>query len=270
MKKIILLLTLLALITVPALAKKGNKIIVAGSTTVLPIAQATAEVFMDDNPEINISVRGGGSSVGIASVMAGTSDIGSASRHAKTKELATAREKGINIYENIIANDGIAVIINPENNIDNLTMEQLKDVFTGKIQNWKEIGGSNRPIVVVSRDVSSGTYEVFNKLVLKGSRNKTDALMLASNNTVSTIVSNTPGAIGYVGLGYITDKVKALKINNVEPSKKTVQSNEYQISRTLNMYTKGKPKGLVKQYIDFILSPEGQKIVEEQGFISAK
>ncbi len=270
MKKIVILLALLAFIAFPILARKGNKIIISGSTTVLPIAQATAEVFMDNNPEINISVRGGGSSVGIAAIMAGTVDIGNASRHAKTKELATAREKGINLYENIIANDGIAVIINPENSVNNLTMEQIKDVYTGKIQNWKEIGGPNRPIVVISRDVSSGTYEVFNKLVLKGARIKIDALMLASNNVVATIISNTPGAIGYIGLGYITDKVKALKINNVEPSKETVQNNTYQISRTLNMYTNGAPKGLVKQYIDFILSPEGQKIVEEQGFISAR
>ena len=270
MKKTVIILTLLTLIVVSVFAKKGNKITISGSTTVLPIAQATAEVFMDKHPEINISVRGGGSSVGIASVMAGTSDIGSASRHAKTKELATAREKGINLYENIIANDGIAVIINPENNVNNLTMEQIKNIYTGKISNWKEVGGPSLPIVVISRDVSSGTFEVFNKKVLNNAKCIDGALMLASNNVVATIVSNTPGAIGYVGLGYITDKVKALKVNNVEPSKETVQNNKYQISRTLNMYTKGKPKGLVKQYIDFILSPEGQKIVEEQGFIGAR
>ena len=267
--KILLIATLISLMVAPIWAK-GNKITIAGSTTVLPIAQATAEVFMDKNPEINISVRGGGSSVGIASIIAGPVDIGDASRHIKSKELVQAREKGINPYENVIANDAIAIILHKDNPINGLTLEQIKDIYTGKIQNWKEVGGPNRPIVIISRDVSSGTFEVFNKKVLRGAIGASGSLMLASNNAVATTVKDTPGAIGYAGLGYVTDEIKAIKVNGILPSKQTVQNKKYPIARTLHMYTNGTPKGIVKDYIDFILSTEGQELIEEQGFISVK
>lgn len=266
--KIILIGLVVMMMSVSAFARgKKLTITIAGSTTVLPIAQATAEVFMDKNPDINISVRGGGSSVGIASIMSGTVDIGDASRHIENKELAAARKSGINIVEHIVANDGITIVLNNSNTIDALTLSQLKDIYTGKIQNWKELGGKNMPIVVVSRDVSSGTFEVFNKLVLKNAKGLNSALMLASNNAVVTTISTTPGAIGYVGLGYVTDKIKAVSVNGVKATEKTIQTKEYPISRTLQMYTRGIPTGIVKQYIDFVLSPEGQDIVEQQGFI---
>ena len=270
MKKLFILITVLSLIILPVLAKKGNKLTIAGSTTVLPITQSTAEVFMDNNPEINISVRGGGSSVGIASIMAGTVDIGNASRHIKSKELVAARESGIDPYENVVANDGIAIIVNKKNTIKNLTIEQIRDIYTGKYSNWKELGGPSMPIVVISRDVSSGTFEVFNNIVLAGATQMSSALMLASNNAVASTVESTPGAIGYAGLGYVTNKINAVKVNNVMPTKKTIQTKEYPIARTLHMYTNGKPRGIAKKYIDFILSAEGQKLVEEQGFISIK
>ncbi|MEA2104738.1 MAG: PstS family phosphate ABC transporter substrate-binding protein [Candidatus Cloacimonadota bacterium] len=266
LKKIVITNIIMMLIVVPCLAKR-NHVTIAGSTTVLPIAQATAEIFMDNNPEINISVRGGGSSVGIASIMAGTVDIGNASRHIKNKELLAARESGINPVEHIVANDGIAVVLHKDNSVKALTMAQVKDIYTGEIQNWKELGGKNMPIVVISRDVSSGTFEVFNKLVLKGAKSIDGALMLASNNAVVTTISSTPGAIGYAGLGYVTKRIKAVTIDGIMPTVKTIQSKEYPISRTLHMYTNGTPKGLVKQYIDFVLSAEGQNIVEELGFV---
>ncbi len=269
MKKTILILTLFSLMAFPVFAR-GQKITISGSTTVLPVAQATAEIFMDQNPDINISVRGGGSSVGIASIMAGSADIGNASRHIKTKEITSARENGINPYEIVVANDGIAVVLHKDNPIKNLTVQQVKDIYTGKISNWKDLGGPSMPIVVISRDVSSGTFEVFNELVLSGSKAIDGALMLASNNAVVSTIASTPGAIGYAGLGYVTETVKAVTIDNVMPSKQTIQNKSYPISRTLHMYTNGAPKGLVKQYIDFVLSAEGQKIVEGQGFISVK
>ncbi len=270
MKKLILIITLLTLIVLPVLAKRGNKVTIAGSTTVLPIAQATAEIFMNNNPEINISVRGGGSSVGIAAIMAGTVDIGNASRHIKAKELASAREQGINPHENVVANDGIVIVIHKDNNVKDLTLEQVKDIYTGKISNWKEVGGPSMPIVVISRDVSSGTFEVFNKIVLNNAKCIGGALMLASNNAVVSTIATTPGTIGYAGLGYVNETVNAVKIDRIMPSKKTIRNGSYPIARTLHMYTNGAPKGLVKKYIDFILSAEGQKIVEEQGFISVK
>ncbi|MEA2095643.1 MAG: PstS family phosphate ABC transporter substrate-binding protein [Candidatus Cloacimonadota bacterium] len=269
MKKTIVILALLSLFVMPIFAR-GDQITISGSTTVLPIAQATAEVFMDNNPEINISVRGGGSSVGIAGIMAGTVDIGDASRHIKAKELAKARESGINPVENVVANDGIAIVVHKNNSVKNLTLQQIQDIYTGKISNWKEIGGPKLPIVVISRDVSSGTFEVFNVMALKKMQQVDSALMLASNNAVVSTISTTPGAIGYAGLGYITGNVNVVKVNDITPTKRTIQSKEYPIARTLHMYTNGNPKGLVKQYIDFVLSPEGQKIVEEQGFISVK
>jgi phosphate transport system substrate-binding protein len=268
MKKIITLM-LLVILTIP-LAAKAQKITMSGSTTVLPIAQATAEIFMDKNPEINISVRGGGSSVGIASIIAGTVDIGNASRHIKTQELTQAREQGVNPNEIVVANDGIAIVLHRDNPIQNLTVQQVKDIYTGKISNWKDLGGPSQPIVVISRDVSSGTFEVFNELVLGGSKAIESALMLASNNAVVSTIAGTPGAIGYAGLGYLTESVKAISVNNVMPSKKTIQDKTYPVSRTLHMYTNGAPKGMVKQYIDFVLSDFGQKIIEEQGFISVK
>ncbi len=268
MKKLILVMGILSLVIFPVFAKKSNKLTIAGSTTVLPIAQAAAEVFMDSHPDVNITVRGGGSSVGIASILAGTVDIGDASRHIKKKEMQKAKEKGIYPYENVIANDGIAVIVNPQNNISNLTIEQIKDIYIGKYSNWKELGGQDMEIVMISRDVSSGTYEVFESLVLHKKEEAGNCLRLASNNAVASTIATTPGGIGYVGLGYVSSKIKPLKVDNVLPTKKTIQNKSYKISRTLHMYTNGKPSGLAKKFIDFILSPTGQKLVEQQGFIS--
>lgn len=268
MKKIILVVAALSLVIFPVFAKKDNRITIAGSTTVLPIAQATAEIFMDNNPELNVSVRGGGSSVGIASIMAGTVDIGDASRHIKTKEIAVARESGINPVEHVVANDGIALVLHRDNPVKELTIAQIKAIFTGKIENWSEVGGPSMPIVVISRDVSSGTFEVFNSLVLGGGKVKEGSLMLASNNAVASTVANTPGAIGYAGLGYLTEEIKAIKVNGIMPTTATIQDKSYPVARTLHMYTNGNPKGNVKLFLDFVKSPAGQKIVEEQGFIS--
>ncbi len=251
-----------------AFAKKT--LTLTGSTTVLPIAQLCAEKFMEQHPDVDISVRGGGSGVGIAALIDGTCDIAMASRPMKTKELKSARSKGINPVATVIARDGIAIIVHPSNPLSEITMAQLRDIYTGKISNWKDVGGKSGRIVVISRDVASGTFEVFKKLVLKGAKTRADALMLASNKAVATTVEKTPGAIGYVGLGYVSSKVKALTVDGVKPTKKTVASGEYKLSRPLYFYTDGKPKGLAKEFIDFVLSPEGQKIVEEAGFVPVK
>lgn len=246
----------------------GRVIVLKGSTTVLPIAQPCAEVFMDQNPDVDISVQGGGSSVGITSLIDGTCDIGNSSRPIKDVEIKMAQEKGIEIYENIIARDAIAVIVNPKNDINGLTLAQIKDIYTGKISNWSEVGGSPQVIVVVSRDSASGTFEAFNELALHKEKLRPDALLQASNAAVATTVANTPGAIGYVGLGYLTDRVKAIKVNDVLPSKETVNKELYPLARPLFMYTNGKPEGMIKEFIDFVLSAEGQKLVEENGYIS--
>ena len=248
----------------------GRTLVLTGSTTVLPIAQLCAEKFMDQHPDVNISVRGGGSGVGIAALIDGTCDIAMASRPMKTKELKSARGKGINPLATVIAKDGIAIIVHPSNPLSEITLAQLKDIYTGKISNWKDVGGKPGKIVVISRDVASGTFEVFKKIVLKGAKTRADALMLASNKAVATTVEKTPGAIGYVGLGYISSKVKALAVDGVEPTKETVVSGKYKLARPLYLYTDGKPMGLAKEFIDFVLSPEGQKIVDKIGFVPVK
>jgi len=245
-------------------------IVIKGSTTVLPIAQPCAEIFMDQNPEIDISVQGGGSGVGVASIIDGTCDIGNSSRPVKKEEVVTAQEKGVDIFENIVARDAIAVIVNPANTITDLTLESIKAIYTGEISNWSEVGGANQTIVVVSRDSASGTFEAFNELALKKERLRPDSLLQASNSAVATTVANTPGAIGYVGLGYVTDRIKAVPVNGIIASKETVNSGTYPLARPLFMYTNGEPTGIVKEFIDFVMSEEGQKLVEENGFISVQ
>ena len=244
-----------------------ESITIKGSTTVLPIAQIAAEKFMDKNPGVDISVQGGGSGVGIASLVDGTCDIGDASRPIKDKELDKAVSMGKNPTANVVAMDGIAVVVHPSNPLNSLTTKQVKDIYTGKISNWSAVGGPDKKIVVLSRDSSSGTFETFNNLALKKEKVRPDALMQASNQAVATTVSKTPGAIGYVGLGFLSSNVKGLVLDGVEPSKENVLSGEYPISRPLFMYTDGKPKGAVKQFIDYILSREGQKLVEEVGYV---
>jgi phosphate transport system substrate-binding protein len=274
MKKILVILSLFVFIassvyafTWPWAKKEKGTLTITGSTTVLPIAQKAAEVYMDKHSEANISVRGGGSSVGIAALLDGTVQIADASREIKTKELKAAREKGINPVGNVVAKDGIAVVVNPGNGISKITIDQIAAIYTGVISNWKDLGGTPGPIVIISRDNSSGTYEVFNALALGGGKVREDAVVLASNNAVAQTVSQTPGAIGYVGLGYLSDAVKALKVGGVIPSNTTVNSGAYKLARPLYMYTDGNPKGIAKDYLDFIWSTEGQEIVQDLGFV---
>lgn len=251
-------------------AHAKSKLVIEGSTTVLPIAQQTAEAFMSINPDADISVRGGGSGVGITSLIEGTCDIADSSRPIKDGELQTAAGKGISPKANVVAMDGIAVIVHAGNPVSHLTKAQLKDIYTGKISDWSKLGGTPGKIVVISRDSASGTFEAFGALALGGSKVRPDALMQASNQAIASIIAKAPGAIGYVGLGYTSELVKILLIDNVVPSKKTVLNGQYPLSRPLFMYTNGKPKGAAKQYIDFVLSAEGQKLVEEAGFIGLK
>ncbi|TRZ49706.1 phosphate ABC transporter substrate-binding protein [bacterium] len=264
------LITLGALVLGFALPCYAEKIVVEGSTTVLPIAQKAAEVFMNSNPGAEISIRGGGSGVGIASLIDGTCDIADSSRSIKDTELDKAVTNGRSPKANVVAMDGICVIVNPSNNVGALTKKQIKDIYTGAISNWKQLGGSDEKIVVISRDSSSGTFEAFATLALDGAKVRSDALMQASNQAVASTVSRTTGAVGYVGLGYVTSSVKAVDVNGVKASKETVLTNKYLLGRPLFMYTNGEPKGLAKQFIDYILSSEGQKLAEEEGFVGLK
>jgi len=243
---------------------------IKGSTTVLPIAQACAEEFMNNNSEVDISVQGGGSGVGIASLIDNTCDIGDASRPIKDKELEKAIAMGVDPKAHVVAMDGIAVIVNPSNNISVLTKKQIKAIYTGKVSSWSQVGGSGGEIVVISRDSASGTFEAFMKLALDKAKTRPDALLQASNQAVATTVAKTPGAIGYVGLGYVSRSVKAIVVDGITISKESVLSGEYPLGRPLFMYTNGKPKGAVKKFLDFVLGKKGQKLVEDNGYVGLK
>lgn len=251
-------------------AAAGGKITAEGSTTVLPITQKAAEEFMKKNKTADIIIRGGGSGVGITSLIDGTNDLAAASRPIKPAELEKASRKGRDLVAHIIALDGISHIVHPSNPLGGLTREQIKKLYTTRVRNWKEIGGPDLPLVVISRDTASGTFEAFSELVLDKKKVRPDAIMQASNQSIASIVARTPGAIGYVGLGYVTDSVKAVAVDGVLPDKDAVLRNKYSVSRPLFLYTAGKPSGLVKEFIDFIKGPEGRKIVEEQGFVALK
>ncbi len=263
-------LILTAALLLPAALLAGGKITVEGSTTVLPIMQKAAEEFMKKNKDADIVIRGGGSGVGVASIIDGTCDIAAASRAIKQSELERAAKKGRDLVAHLIAMDGISHILHPSNPATGLTREQIKKIYTTRIRNWKEIGGPDLPIVVISRDSASGTFEAFSELVLDKKKIRPDAIMQASNQGIASIVARTPGAIGYVGLGYVTDSVKAISVDGVMPDKDSVIRNKYGISRPLFLYTVGKPQGLVKDFIDFIKGPEGRGIIEEQGFVALK
>jgi phosphate transport system substrate-binding protein len=245
----------------------AQKLTLQGSTTVLPIAQSAAETYMDDNPNADITVRGGGSGTGIAALIDGATDIADASRPMKAKEIKIARENGINPVEHIVARDGIAVIVHPDNLLAEISTEDIKKIYTGEISRWDKVCSGSGMIVVISRDAASGTFETFNNLALNDAKLTDGALMLASNLEVARTVAQTPGAIGYVGLGYLSDNVKAVKINGVVCSEETVRNETYPLGRPLFMYTNGSPKGMTKDFIDFIMSEQGQTIVREAGFV---
>lgn len=246
---------------------RKKSLTVSGSTTVLPVIQTAAESYTALHKDVNISVMGGGSGVGIAALIDGRVDIANASRPIKDREVELAREKGVNPVEFTIANDGIGVVVHKDNPVNELDIATVKQLYTGEIANWKQLNGPDLEVVVVSRDVSSGTYEVFNHLVLAEAKVKDGALMAASNKAAATIVIQTPGAIGYIGFGYLSKDLKTLKIEGALPTVETVQQGTYKLSRKLYLYTNGHPQGLTKNLIDFIRSPEGQEIVQATGYI---
>lgn len=250
-----------------AIAK--DKITMTGSTTVLPIAQKAAEVYMGKNPNVEITVAGTGSGDGVKSIIDGTADIGNASRDMKSKEVKLAKSKGVAPVRHTVALDCIVPVVNPDNPIKDLSLEQLKDIYTGKIKNWKDVGGKDKSIIVVSRDSSSGTFEVWNKLVLKKAKVRPDAQLQASNGAVAQTVAGNKYAIGYVGIGYLNDRLVALTVNGVAASPKTAMDKSYPVARALYMFTKGEPTGYVKAFLDFIKSAEGQKLAEAEGFVAA-
>jgi len=267
MKKIIIVLAGLFFLT--AQFALADKIVVKGSTTVLPIAQKIAETYMKEHPGVTITISGGGSGNGIKAIIDGSTDIANSSRFIKKKEIKLAMQKGVYPVPFRVAYDCIVPVVHPSNNITNITLDQLKQIYKGEIKNWNEIGGPDRKIVVISRDTSSGTYEVWAKKVMKKERVFPGALLQASNGAVSQAVDKNKNAIGYIGIGYITDGVKPLTVNGIVGSEATTLNGTFPISRPLFMFTQGWPTGESIKFLNYVLHPnKGQKLVKETGYVS--
>ncbi|OGR55636.1 MAG: hypothetical protein A3I11_08150 [Elusimicrobia bacterium RIFCSPLOWO2_02_FULL_39_32] len=263
-------------------ASSRNSIQIKGSDTMVNLSQAWAENYMEKNPGDFVAVTGGGSGTGISSLISGTCDIANSSRNIKEKEIAIAKKKGIVPYEIKVGLDGLAVVVNPQNPIKQLTIGQLADIFTGKISNWKELGGKDLKIVILSREVNSGTHVYFKEHVLrKGNLSGKEefaasALMMPSSQAIADEIATNPGAIGYYGMGYISPKQKTIfvakdgKSKTIEPTIENVITGAYPISRPLLIYTNGQPQALVKKFVDFMLSKEGQEIVQKTDFVPIK
>jgi phosphate transport system substrate-binding protein len=245
----------------------GSSIVIKGSTTVLPIAQGTLEAFMKKHPDMQISLSGGGSGEGIKALIDKTTDIATSSREIKKEEIELAKTKNVNPVANVVANDAIVPVVNPKNKVKNLSVDQLSQIYQGKITNWKEVGGEDLRIVVISRDSSSGTFESWDHFVMKKAKVAPQAQMLPSNGAIVTAIAKNRYAIGYLGIGYVNKSVKALQVEGVTASIATALSKEYPFSRELYMYTDGDTTGDVAKYIAFVKSAEGQKIVVKEGFV---
>jgi phosphate transport system substrate-binding protein len=246
----------------------AGTIVIKGSTTVLPIAQEVAEAYMKQHPDVKISISGGGSGNGIKALIDASTDIANSSRFIKDKEVRLAVDKGAYPVPFAVSYDCIVPVVHPNNSVNNLNMGQLKAIYRGRIKNWKEVGGPDRPVVVVSRDTSSGTYEVWHKIVLEKERVFPGALLQASNGAVVQVVSKNQNAIGYIGVGYVDQSTKALTVNGVPGSEETTLNGTYPISRPLYMFTRGWPEGEILNFINFVMHPrKGQEYVKKAGFV---
>ncbi len=250
-----------------------------GSDTIVNLALAWAEAYQPDHPEVRISVTGGGSGTGIAALINGTVDIANASRRIKDEERALAEENGVEPVEFIVARDAIAVVVHPSNPVDELSIAQISAIYSGQINNWKEVGGEDRPIVRLSRETNSGTHVYFLEEVLRqgDKEDRTlfsmDTLLMPSSEGISAEVRQNPNAIGYDGLGYVTEGMKVIGVARnpegpfVLPSAETVNNGSYPIARDLYMYTAGEPTGNILAYIEWVHGAEAQEIVVELGFV---
>jgi phosphate transport system substrate-binding protein len=266
-KGIVVLGMTLSLLLTTSLAWAG-RLVIKGSTTVLPVAQKAVEAYMKANPEVKISLSGGGSSNGIKALLDGSTDIANTSRFIKGKEIKMAGQKGVFPVPFAVAYDSIIPVVHPSNPLTDITTDQLKAIYMGKIRNFKEIGGPDLKIVLNSRDTSSGTFETWEKKVMRKARVTPRAQVMASNGAIVQAVSNNKYAIGYIGIGYMNSSVKPLRVNGIEGTEKTTLDGTFPISRPLFMFTNGWPTGEALDFINFVLNPKtGQKFVAESGYV---
>lgn len=246
----------------------AQKVVIKGSTTVLPITMKAIEAYKKKKPDVAVSLEGSGSGNGIKSLLEGSCDIANSSREMKKEELSKAKAASARIKEIVVAWDMIVPIVNPANPVSNLTLEQLKAIYDGSITNWKALGGKDEKIVVISRDTSSGTYEYWHEFVMKKTDVRRDALLQASSGAVVSGVAMNRKAIAYVGFGYLNKNVKAVNVNGVTPNLENGKTKKYAIARELYMYVnEGKYSQAAKDFVAFLLSAEGQGIVKAAGYI---
>ena len=260
-------------------AGNSSSIQIKGSDTMVNLGQSWAEEFMTEHPSASVAVTGGGSGTGIAALINGTCDIAQSSRSIEAKERDLAKQKGLNVQEIVVANDAIVMVAHPDNPVQGLTIDQLSDIFTGKIKNWKEVGGKDAAILVLSRERNSGTHVfVLEAVVRKGNPNGPEefaptVLMMPSSQAIEQEVAGNQTAIGYFGLGYLSPKVKAFGVFQnqkgtfVKPSVESVLDRSYPIHRSLLFYLPREPEGTVKEFVNFVLSERGQEIVLEMKFV---
>ncbi len=242
--------------------RREHGIIIAGSTSVQPFIEKVAEQFMEKSPEIVINVQGGGSTAGIQATMNGTCQIGASSRDLKPKE------EGLIVIK--IAVDGIAVIVHRNNPVDNLSIMQIQDIFAGKIANWKEIGGEDKKIIAVTREEGSGTRGAFEELIMGKTAISDACLVQDSNGAVREIIATTRQGIGYISVGLVDDRVKALAIDKIKPSHNNLIIHRYRFVRPFLLLLPEPADGIIKKFIDYVLSAEGQDILKQGGLIPVK
>lgn len=251
-----------AVLIIGGCGKKRQAVTMAGSTAFQPFAEKLAEQFMVQNPDINVTVQGGGSAVGIQAALAGTAQIGMA-------DLVQLPEEAKSLTATEVARDGIAIVVNPGNKVDNLTAKQVLDIFNGTIKNWKQVGGENKPITVVSREAGSGTRTSFEQIL--GCTNLTkEALIQDSNGTIRETVANDVNAVGYLSHGLINEKIKPLRLDGVECTTEEIIGGKYKLVRPVFLLTQGAPQGASQLVIDYMLSPEGQQTIKSSGLIPVK
>jgi len=255
---------------------------IKGSDTMVNLGQAWAEAFSKAHPGVSVAVTGGGSGTGFSALIGGTCDIAETSRTIKDKERKLAQQKGYDPQEFTVALDGLAVVVHPDNPVERLTIDRLADMFTGKVTNWKQVGGKDMAIVLLSREINSGTHIYFKEHVLRKGRKdifgefSPMALLMPSSQAIAEEIAQNENAIGYYGVGYVTASQKVVAVakdaagDYVTPEVEDIISGRYPISRPLLMYTPHEPTGIVKAFLDFVLSPEGQEIVEEVDFVPLK
>ena len=258
----------LAVLCWSASAFAAQQVIINGSTTVLPVVQKAGEAFMASHPGTELSISGGGSGNGIKALIEKQCDVAMSSRDIKDKEKDAAAKIGITPLRTAIAIDAIVPVVHPANKVGALTLAQLRDIYTGKVTNWKDLGGEDAQIVAISRDTSSGTFESWEELVMNKERVSPRALMQASNGSVVQTVSKNKNAIGYVGLGYVDKSTRPVTVHGVSPSAETAISKQWPIARELYIFTNGAPQGAVKEFVEYLVAPDkGQKDVLAVGYV---